>query len=438
MKRLLLLLTALLLPMGHLAAQSSSTLPGLYLTNAVVLPDGCAQFEVRTPDATNAFALLSSFDLRTWNYATALNSGTNRYVITSPSPISSIDAVFLGAAPLGQAIYSLDFSFRNFWNGPLTNGTPVMSWPQQIQNWQVSLQVGNCTNLTAATNVLFSGPSGTGITNEPTVDGPDSGYGGTYDSDLFASSPSPPGGTWTVQYGTNLLALGTPDPQLANHYVVMVPSFVVSNGQLSSFSWTYHNRNTGAILGTAPSFVARIEFEIYGADDNEIYERTLGHSFSNFVFSQAIEWTNSMLNIEYVDTLNNRYEFQYSSGNQYEVYGGTSLSGVDGDDPVASGLRFLGSATNTSTFYGAYNVYLVWVPKHNAVKVDTVEGSNGVYYNTYFTGNTSDGQNVGGPPDGQYALVGYCPGILGFHTGGYIGIDATGDGLTWLKVFVVP
>jgi hypothetical protein len=430
-----------------LAAQSSSTLPGLYLTNAVVLPDGCAQFEVRTPDATNAFALLYSFNLQTWGYWTNLNSGTNRYVIQTPWPISTVGTIFLRAAPLGQAIYNLAFNFRSFWNGPLANGTPVMSWPQQMQNWNVCLQVGNCTNLPACTNVLFSGPPGSGITNEPAVYGPHSGYGGTYDSRLLSSSSPPSGGTWTVQYGTNLLAFATPDPQLASRYVVMVPSFVVSNGQLSSVSWTYCNPNTGAILGTVPDFVAGLgtfevyggDFRLWGADDNTIYESpTLSRRFTNFVFSPPIEWTNGMLDIQYVDTLNNRYDFQYSFGNQYEVYGGTSLSGVDGYDPVASGLTFLGSATNTSTFNGAYNVYLVWVPKHNVVKVDTVQGSNGLYYNTYFTGNTTDYQNIGGPPDNQYAIVGYCPGVHWIHTGGYIGIDATGVGLTSLKVFVVP
>ena len=133
----------------------------------------------------------------------------------------------------------------------------------------------------------------------------------------------------------------------------------------------------------------------------------------------------------------NSYGFLYSFGNQYEVWGGEgSLSEVDVYNPSASGLTFLGSATNTSTFFGAYSIYVVYVPKHNVVKVDTVEGSNGSYYDTYYTGNVTDWKYIGGPADGLYAIIGVTE--YGFHSGGGFGIDATGSGLSWLKVFVGP
>ena len=143
-----------------------------------------------------------------------------------------------------------------------------------------------------------------------------------------------------------------------------------------------------------------------------------------------------MFQFEYEDTLKNSYTLNYSFGNLYEVYGGNSYAGVDYCDPVGSGFTLLGSATNAATFSGAYNVYLVRAPKHNVVKVDTVRGSNGLYYSTHITGNTSDYQNIGGAPDGLYATVGPTP--WGFFTGGLFVIDATGHGLSSLTVYISP
>ena len=107
-----------------------------------------------------------------------------------------------------------------------------------------------------------------------------------------------------------------------------------------------------------------------------------------------------------------------------------------GYDPASHGFTLLGSATNTSTFTGSYSVYVIRVPKHNVVNIDAVLGSNGIYYSSYTTGNTSDYQNIGGPPDGMYAVVGLTK--RGYYTGGFIVIDATGKNLSSITVFTSP
>lgn len=449
-RKWILLLTMPLLAVAHLPAQSGSKLPGLYITNAVVLPDGYAQMEVRTPSPTNAFAVLSSRDLQTWKYWTALNSSTNRYILKTPSPISDIETVYLRAAPLGQAIHKLDFNFRLLWNGPLSNGTPAMTWSQQIENWQATLHVENCTNLEAAPYVRFTGPPGSGIISESVQDEQVKNNRGYYDSSFLSPASLTPGGVWTVQYGTNFLTFDMPDPRLTNHAVVAVPNFEVSNGFLSAVSWTYRELTTGTIWGAPPAFVKAPQFSIYSGDlsrfgpnDNKVFESPeLANNVTNFVFSPSIAWSNTMFVFEHEDTLDNSFTCFYSCWNQYEVYGGDSFStseanwGDKGLDPASHGYVFLGSATNTSSFTGAYNVYVVRVPKHNAVKIDTVRGSNGLWYRTYVTGNMSDVQNIGGPPDGLYSLVG--PTSRGFYTGGFFVIDATGQGILSLTILTSP
>jgi len=456
MKTKIVVITLILLSaVVHLNAQTNATLPGLYLTNAIVLPNGAAQLEVRTPDATNAFALLYSHELQTWNFVMALTNATNRHVITfPPGTISEIDHAFLRVAPLGQAIYSLQMQFETSWNGGVVNGTPAMEWPHPLQWWRVELDVDNSTNFPPASEVLFSGPAGSGITNLPAASwsGPFSDFDhmGEYSSDASSTIPGVLGGTWHVQYATNSQLFMVPDPQLATRYLVMVPKLQVENGELSEVSWTYCDPDTGEPLASAPNFIRQIELRVFGGDfslfgwfEDRIFENdNLPGDATNCVFSPPLEWTNSLLSFKYVDTLNNGYSFEYSFGNLYEVYGGDSFTTSEpewwekGFNPSAYGYTYLGAATNTTTFPGAHNFYIVRIPKHNNVKVDTVRGSTGVYYGTSITGSIDGYTNIGGPPDGLYASV-----AAGWHAldrGGFFVVNATGQGLTDLSVFVAP
>lgn len=418
------------------------TLPGLYFTNAILLPDGRAQFELRTPSASSAFALQYSRDLGEWVYWTSV-SGTNRYVMQSPEPIAAIGNVFLRAAPLGQLMSRFSFEFRVSRNAPLVNGTPSIGWPQQLDNWQAILQVDNCTNFPPAANVLISGPAGSGIVNLSTDFWPDDAYSGSYEAAMLPLPPAPPGGVWTVTYGPTNLTFNEPDPQTGSRFLLIVPNCVISNGYLVSMSWTYRNPGTGTVLAALPDYVTDAYVSLYGPDftrcgenDYTIFEKSIGRTETNHVFSPPIVWSNAMFQFEYEDTLKNSYTMNYSFGNLYEVWGGNSFSGLPYCDPAASGFTLLGSATNTATFAGGYNVYLIRAPKHNVLKVDTVRGSDGLYYPTHITGNTSDYQNIGGAPDGLYATVGPTP--RGFFTGGFFVTDATGRGLSSVTVYVSP
>jgi hypothetical protein len=425
-------------------AAPSHPVAEVYFTNAVVLANGYAQFEVQAPSADTSLVLLYSFDLKDWGYWTALSGSTN-YVLQVPEPIANFSQVFCRAAPLGQAFHEFSFEFRTLWNGPLVNGTPALAWPQPLDNWQAILDVRNSTNFPPQGSVFFNGPAGSGIVDLPTEFWPDEAYTGSYESGLYPVPPTPPGAAWTVAYGTGQLTFNQPDPQTGGRYVLMVPQFAISNNLLTSVSWSYRNPDTGAVLASIPDFIESMEFSIYGpdytqcgADDGTVFESpsNLGRQMTNWVLDVPMLWSNAMVQFKYEDTLKNTYRAYYTFGTVYEVFGANSYGALDYCDPAASGFTLLGSATSTATIAGAYNYYLVRVPKHNVVKVDTVQGSNQSYYPTYVTGNTSDYQNIGGAPDGLYATVG--PTGRGFYTGGMFLIDAAGHGLTSLTVITVP
>ena len=126
-------------------------------------------------------------------------------------------------------------------------------------------------------------------------------------------------------------------------------------------------------------------------------------------------------------------------GTTYKVYGGdTYISGEDGYHPDEHGYTLLGTGTATKTFNdpSTYNYYIIVTYDGYVAKVDAIQGSEGSYYGTWTTGNTSEWWNVSNDvePDGQFASVGSSD--WSGYGGGYILIDPP-SGNTSLKVYIV-
>jgi hypothetical protein len=131
-----------------------------------------------------------------------------------------------------------------------------------------------------------------------------------------------------------------------------------------------------------------------------------------------------------------------ASGNvtaAYYTYGGDSFTLSEdewwdkGYHPENYGYTPLGSSTLTETFYGTYNYYIVTAYSGYVALIDSVQGSNGDYLNTYISGNVLDYQNQWGAPDGVYAHVGESE--YGPTGGGFIVLDATGFNLNSITVY---
>jgi hypothetical protein len=121
----------------------------------------------------------------------------------------------------------------------------------------------------------------------------------------------------------------------------------------------------------------------------------------------------------------------------YEVYGGNTYlpcGGVQGYDPSQYGYTFLGTGTSSATFMGSYSYYTIVTRDFNVIHLDTAQGSNGNYFGTTSTGNTTDYANVGGMPDGLYATVG----ANRMSGGGYIDINASTVSLASITVQIAP
>lgn len=304
-------------------SSAGQSLPGLYLTNAVVLTNGYGQFEVRTPDTNQPYVLLRSwakdfcYGLPRWEVEERfqLDSPTNRYLITLPVQMSGFGSIFWRVAPLGQPMYWLSYSISSY--GTLSNGLGVVSWPKQPDGWEAQLTVQNVTNSPAASEVFFTGPPGSGITNKP----PDSDSGNGYKHYYYVTGPSavPPTGNWHVQYGTNTLTFQMADPKVSSRYLVMVPKLVVSNDILTSISWTYHDPTTGVELAELPDYIAGSRSvtvsdtnysQIYDSPPNDRWRTT--YVFGDNTSDQAPKWSDvGSLNIGFQDNLGNIYSFYY-------------------------------------------------------------------------------------------------------------------------------
>jgi hypothetical protein len=100
---------------------------------------------------------------------------------------------------------------------------------------------------------------------------------------------------------------------------------------------------------------------------------------------------------------------------------------------TVAGFTLLGTATSTHTFAASASFlqYIVVTRDMNVAHVDAVRCSDGAYYGTNNTGNTSDYLLIGGPPDGRAANVG-----TGF-IGGYFTIDPAAA-TTSITVYIAP
>jgi len=124
----------------------------------------------------------------------------------------------------------------------------------------------------------------------------------------------------------------------------------------------------------------------------------------------------------------------------YEVWGGsTSLSGSNGYTPEKYGYTLLGTSSTTQTFSGSYPYYYIVTRKDSCrINLDAIQFSDGSYFTgPWITGGVTNWTNAGGPPDGVYAVVGYCSTCTppGYY-GGYFGVQNTVNS-TSIRVIVI-
>jgi hypothetical protein len=294
---------------------------GRFLPNSIAAPiftnatiaGGYFQGQLKvTPGMT--YTVEVSTNLRDWTAVeVASSNGTNRLDLQDPRPLTGQSRMFYRAAVGNVMPVAFSFNFHEYANaGGFGSGyTPTMSYPVNLNSYTANLDVENDSNLPLATNVFFTGPAGSGITNQPAD--LNNSYTDTSSASYqtpFISSPSvAPGGTWVVNYrGTNQ-TFNVADPQASSRLVIPLPTVAVSGDVLQSVSWNYRDAGTGSVLSGAPAYVTDIQVQIDGSMVGRIYDSPLlTPGITAHTLPATVNWSNvDSLHMAYDDSLGNHY-----------------------------------------------------------------------------------------------------------------------------------
>jgi hypothetical protein len=182
--------------------------------------------------------------------------------------------------------------------------------------YSVRLDVDNAANWPDPSQVLFTGPPGSGMTNVTAFDaliepGDNSAW---YMSPPVATPALPPPGTWTVAFGGTPLTFDPPDAQATTRFIVPQPNLVVSNGMLAEVSWVYRDPSNGQAIATLPVYVNKIIVQVQGGVPfHRLYvSNSLTPNTTNHVFAGTVPWSDvAILSISYYDDLGNCYDAHF-------------------------------------------------------------------------------------------------------------------------------
>jgi len=288
----------------------------LIFTNAMIA-NGKFQFQVLT-SSNVSFTIQDSADLVTWTSVGSMTAISNSLTVTDPRGLNG-DGLFYRLVPgASQGNVSYSLSFLEFADaGSFGNSlSPNTSFPVTLDSYSAEFNVGNDTNYPVATNVFFTGPAGSGLTNSP-ADPNNSNTNGSpanYQSLIIVNPPIAAAGTWTINYKGSNQVFSVPDPQAASHTVVPYPTVTVTGGFLRSVSWVYRDAVTGAALGSPPAYMTSIQVQVHGSSAaNEFYDSdNLSPTTTNNAVSSSVTWPNvSGLSLAYQDSLGNNYVISY-------------------------------------------------------------------------------------------------------------------------------
>lgn len=291
-----------------------STTPPVF-TNAAVV-NGYFQGQLRVvPGVT--YTLEISTNLTTWLPAGVIHSdGTNLLHMVDDQPATARSRLFVRAAASDTGSPVFTFHVAEFANaGSFGSGfTPSPSYPVTLQSYRAVFGVAQDINFPPATNVYFTGPAGSGLTNTPAS----SSFGGEnwrmYPSPSVFNPSAAPGGTWIVNYKGSNVTFNIPDPQAASRLVIPLPTVTVSGGVLQNVSWVYRNAITGAPLSGAPAYVTNIQVQIEDTVGGRIYASPeLAPGVTSHTLTSAVNWTTvASMHMAYNDTQGNHYVVSFS------------------------------------------------------------------------------------------------------------------------------
>ncbi|HOC56336.1 MAG TPA: hypothetical protein PKI20_12010 [Verrucomicrobiota bacterium] len=279
--------------------------------NPMILPGGQVQVQLATV-VGESYTIEVSTNLVTWEPVGSVPTvDTNLVTLVDEEPVTSSPCRFYRAKVGLTRTYGLWFNHYaqagNFSGGL----TPVVSYPISIAGYTAGFDVENDPPYPEASQVFFSGPSGSGLNNaaaDPMNSWADE-EGASYHSPVVSSPALAPGGDWTIQYKGSNYVFNMANPQAASRLVLPVPTFVLSNGFVQSVSWVYRAADTGAPLTAPPAFMTGIQVQIDG-NGGRIYDSPWSDypAITSHTLLEPILWSDvSGVNLAYDDSLDNHY-----------------------------------------------------------------------------------------------------------------------------------
>ncbi|HEY1661541.1 MAG TPA: hypothetical protein VGI03_03915 [Verrucomicrobiae bacterium] len=297
-----------------------STIAGLsqspIFTNAAIVG---GNFQVQILISSNAaFTIETSTNLTDWS-AVESTMATNKLItLVDPRGTASFSREFYRLL-LGTVV-SFDFNFLEFANAGSfgDNDSPDTTFPVTLNSYSGVFSAVDDTDYPAATNVFFTGPGGSGLTNspaDPDNSNTNNGDQANYQSAIISSPAVGLPGTWVVNYKGSNMTFSVVDPQAASRVVVPYPTVTVSGGTLQSISWVYLNSTNGDTLGGPPAYMTSLQVQIHGSSAaDELYDSAqLTPGTTSNVPTNTVTWADvSGISMAYNDILGNNYTINYA------------------------------------------------------------------------------------------------------------------------------
>jgi hypothetical protein len=256
------------------------------------------------------YTIQVSTNLTSWTSVGSDTATSNVMTLVDPRGTAGFSRqyyrIMLGAVA-SYSFFFLEFANAGSFN---SNTTPNVSFPVSLNNYSAALQVNDDANYPAVTNVFFTGPAGSGLTNAPGDPNNSnmSDNSAFYQSPIISNPAIAPTGSWVVNYKGSNQTFTVSNP--ANQLVIPYPTLTVSGGALQSVSWVYRDAITGATLGGAPAFVSNIQLQVYGnSSQASLYNSpNLTPATTSQTLSTPVPYSSiSGIGLAYQDALGNNY-----------------------------------------------------------------------------------------------------------------------------------
>jgi hypothetical protein len=161
---------------------------------------------------------------------------------------------------------SFFFSLLFFADGGAFAGstTPSPSYPLSIDAYSAGVIVLFDTTPASLSQVRFTGPPGSGMSNVQADIRQNFAAGNFYETDTFVLPATSLKGTWFVNYEGATNSFTVAEPEAAQRFVAMLPTVTLdSQLRITRIDWVFKNRLTGAAV-PAPMNADALQVELDG------------------------------------------------------------------------------------------------------------------------------------------------------------------------------